>query len=211
MWSAIGAAAIGAIFIVVGLTGVVARPPSLEPLHQVDPYLAILETLMILFAVVLVIMMSAVYAYAPPERKTVSLVALAFTICFSTTTCSVRFASLTLGRQVDPTVLPLLSHELSTGDWPTLAMSLDLLAWDFFLGLALVFASLVFRGNASRRVRASMTAAGTLCLAGTLGPASGHLHIQYFGIAGYAFVLPLACALLAMFFRQERGARVRTG
>jgi len=81
-----------------------------------------------------------------------------------------------------------------------------LLAWDFFLGLALVFAARVFRGKASRRVRASMTAAGALCLAGTIGPASGRLHIQYLGIAGYAFVLPLACALLAVFFRQERDA-----
>ena len=205
------AATIGAIFVVVGLIGVLARPPSREPLRQVDPYLAILETLVVLFAVVLVIMMAAVYAYAPPERKTFSLVALAFTICFSITTCGVHFASLTLGRQVDPKVLPLLFHQLSTGDWPTLAMSLDLLAWDFFLGLALVFAAPVFKGEATRRVRASMTAAGTLCLAGTLGPASGHLHIQYFGIAGYAFVLPLACALLATFFRQERGAGVRTG
>src|SRR5215470_9028371 len=90
-----GATTIGVIFVLVGLIGVVARPPSPEPLHQVDPYLAILETLMILFAVVLVIIMAAVYAYAPPERKTFSLVALAFTICFSTTTCSVHFTSLT--------------------------------------------------------------------------------------------------------------------
>jgi hypothetical protein len=62
MWSAMSAATIGAIFVVVGLIGVVARPPTSEPLHQVDPYLAILESLMILFAVLLVIMMAAVYA-----------------------------------------------------------------------------------------------------------------------------------------------------
>jgi len=197
MWSAVSAAMIGAIFVVVGLIGVVARPPSLETLHQVDPYLAILETLMILFAIVLVIMMAAVYAYAAPERKTFSLAGLAFIICFSVLTCGVHFASLTIGRQIDPRVLPLLSHQLSTGDWPTVAMSLDLLAWDFFLGLALVFAARVFVGEASRRVRVSITLAGALCLAGTLGPASGHLHIQYLGIAGYAFVLPVACALLA--------------
>jgi uncharacterized membrane protein len=206
MWSALGAATIGAIFVVVGLIGVVARPPSPEPLQQVDPYLAILEALMILFAVLLVVMMAAVYAYAPPERKTSSLAALAFTICFAVTTCGVHFVSLTLGRQTDPRVLPLLSHQLSTGNWPTLAMSLDLLAWDFFLGVALVFAARVFKGEASRRVRVSMTLAGALCLVGTLGPASGHLPIQYFGIAGYAFVLPLACALLTMFFWRERNS-----
>jgi divalent metal cation (Fe/Co/Zn/Cd) transporter len=206
MWSALGAATIGAIFVVVGLIGVVARPPSPEPLQQVDPYLAILEALMILFAVLLVVMMAAVYAYAPPERKTSSLTALAFTICFAVTTCSVHFVSLTLGRQTDPRALPLLSHQLSTGNWPTLAMSLDLLAWDFFLGVALVFAARVFRGEASRWLRVSMTLAGALCLAGTLGPASGHLHIQYFGIAGYAFVLPLACTLLTIFFWRERSS-----
>src|SRR5215469_14847931 len=211
MWSALGAATIGAIFIIVGLIGVVARPPSSEPLHQVDPYLAILEALMILFAALLVVMMAAVYAYAPPERKTLSLAALAFTICFAVTTCSMHFASLTIGRQTDPSVLPLLSHQLSTGDWPTFAMSLDLLAWDYFLGLALVFEAGVFRSRASRRLRVSLAAAGTLCLAGTLGPASGYLRIQYLGIVGYALVLPLACALLAMLFWQERNSGVTLG
>ena len=206
MWSAVGAATIGAMFVVVGLVGVVARPPSPEPLQQVDPYLAILEALMILFAVLLVVMMAALYAYATPERKTPSLAALGFAVCFAVTTCGVHFVSLTLGRQTDPRVQPLLSHQLSTGHWPTLAMSLDLLAWDFFLGLALVFAARVFRSEASRRVRVCMTLAGALCLAGALGPASGHLHIQYFGIAGYAFVLPIACALLAMLFWRERSS-----
>ena len=105
MWSAMSAATIGAIFVVVGLIGVVARPPSSEPLQQVDPYLAILETLTILLAVLLVIMMAAMHAYAPPEHKTFSLAALAFVICFAVTTCGVHFASLTIGRQADPRAL----------------------------------------------------------------------------------------------------------
>jgi len=207
VWSATSATAIGIIYVVVGLIGVVARPRSPNPLRQVDPYLAILEALIILSAVVLVIMMAAVYAYAPPVRKTYALAALAFMICSAVLTCGVHFASLTVGRQIDAGVLPLLSHQLSVNeDWPTLAISLDLLAWDFFLGLALVFAAGVFRWEAARRVRISLTAAGALCLVGTLGPASGHLHIQFLGIAGYAFVLPLACAFLAMFFWQERSS-----
>jgi hypothetical protein len=204
MWSAMGAAGVGAIFVVVGLIGIFARQPSSEPLHQIDPYLAILEALMILFAVLVVVMMAAVYAYAPPERKTFALTALGLAISFTVLTSAVHFASLTLGRQIDPKVLTPLSHQLSTGDWPTLAMSLDLLAWDFFLGLALIFAARVFKGEPTHRVRVSMDTAGAFCLAGTLGPASGHLHIQYLGIAGYAFVLPVACALLAMHFWQER-------
>lgn len=199
-WSAFSAATIGLIYVVVGLIGVVARPPRSEPLRQVDPYLAILEILIILSAIVLVTMMAALHAYAPSDRKTFSLTALAFAICFAVLTCGAHFASLTVGRQIDARGLPLLSHQLSFAQWPTLAMSVDLLAWDFFLGLALLFAAQVLKGEAMLRVRLAMTIAGTLCLLGTLGPASGHLRIQYLGIAGYAFVLPVACALLAVFF-----------
>lgn len=202
MWSATGAATIGAIFVVVGLVGVGARSPSADPLRQVDPYLAILEVLMMLFAVALVITMAAVYTYAPVECKTFALTALAFAVVFAVLTCGVHFASLTVGRQIAAGASPLLSHQLSFEEWPTLAMSLDLLAWDFFLGVSLLCAATVFTGGASRQVRLSMIVAGTLCLAGTLGPASGHLSIQYLGIAGYAFALPVACALLAMRFRK---------
>ena len=203
-WSATCAATIGLVFVIVGLIGVVARPASSDQLRQVDPYLAILETLMILFAVMLVAMTAALHAYAPSDRKTFSLTALVFVTCFAMLTCSVHFVSLTVGRQIDARGVPLLFRQLSLAEWPTLAMSLDLLAWDFFLGLALLLAAKVFEGEGTQRVRISMTLAGALCLSGTLGPASGHLHIQYLGIAGYAFVLPVACALLAMFFRKEQ-------
>lgn len=202
VWSATSAATIGVLFVIIGLIGVIARPPSGSLLHQVDPYLAVLEILMILSAVALVIMMAAVYTYAAPDRKTVALMALAFMILFAVVTCSVHFASLTVGRQIDPVGLPNLPHQLSLEKWPTLAMSLDLLAWDFFLGLSVVFAAVVFKGEGrARSVRVSMLVAGTLCLAGTLGPASGYLQIQFLGIAGYAFSLTVACALLAMLFR----------
>lgn len=204
MWSAASAAATGFLYVVVGVIGVVARPPGSETLRQVDPYLAILEALIIVFAVLTVVIMSAVYAYAPRGRKTLAAAALALVICFAVLTCAVHFVSLTVGRQIDPGLSPLLTHQLSFGEWPSVALSLDLLGWDFFLGLSLLLAAPVFTGDGASRVRVSLMAAGTLCLAGTLGPASGHLEIQYLGIAGYAFILPAACALLAVFFSQVR-------
>jgi len=203
LWSATSVAAIGVVYVIVGLVGVVAHPPSPHPLNQVDPYLAILEVLIILSAVALIVMMAAVYAYAPPYRKTCALTALAFIVALAVLTCGMHFASLTVGRQIESSALPGLSQQLSFG-WPTLTLGLDLLAWDFFLGLSMLFAAPVFKGDGlPKRVRVSMIVTGTLCLAGTLGPASGHLNIQYFGIAGYAFALPLACALLALAFRRS--------
>jgi hypothetical protein len=147
LWSATSVAVLWTLYVIVGLVGVVARPPSTDPLHRVDPYLAILEILMSLCAVALVVMMAAIYAYSPPDRKTSALTAFAFMVVFSVLTCGLHFASLTVGRQIDSRVFPLLSQQLSFGQWSTLALALDLLAWDFFLGLSLLFAAPVFRGD----------------------------------------------------------------
>ena len=205
LWSATSVVVLWAMYVTVGLVGVVVRPPSPNPLSQADPYLAMLEILMSLCAVALVVMMAAVYCYAPPDRKTHSLAALACMIVFVVLTCGVHFVSLTVGRQIEPKVVsPLLSQQLSFEQWPTLALALDLLAWDFFLGLSLLFAAPVFKGDGPpNRVRVSMIVAGMLCLVGVLGPALGQMHIQYLGIGGYAFVLPVACFLLAMLFRRS--------
>ena len=204
-WSAICAAVLGVVYAIVGAIGVVARPRGLGPLSQVDPYLAVLEILIILSAVSLVVMMAAVYAGASPERKTYGLAALAFTIVLAVLTCSVHFASLTVGRQIAPEAAPLLSAQLSFEKWPSLALALDLLAWDFFLGLALLFAAPVFRGDRLQNlVRVGMYLVGALCLVGTSGPMLGRLWLQFPAIVGYAFVLPVVCALLAILFARPR-------
>lgn len=201
IWSATSVAVIMAAYIIVGLVGIVARPPSSDPMHEVDPYLAILELLIILAAVALVAMMAAVCAYAPPDRRTYSLAALACMTALAILTCGTHFASLTVGRQIDSSVSPLLLQQLSFERWPTLALALDLLAWDLFLGFSMLFAAPVFKGDGlPNRVRISMLVVGALCLVGTLGPLLGDLRIQYLGIMGYDFVLPLVCILLARLF-----------
>jgi hypothetical protein len=207
MWSAASAAGIGVVYAIVGIIGVMERPPGGDAFRQVDPYLAILEILIILFVVALVTMMSAVYAYAAAGRKTYALAALAFTVAWAILTCSTHFVGLTVGRQIEAAAMPQLSQQLSFEGWPTIALALDLLGWDFFLGLSLLFASAVFKGGGRKqaRVRAGMILGGTLCLAGTLGPLLGRMRLQVLGIAGYAFVLPAVCALLAVLFAREQG------
>jgi hypothetical protein len=200
--SAIAAAAIGALYDAIGVAGLFVFPHPGASLRQVDPYLAILESLIIAFAVVLVVVLAAVHQYAPAGRKTWSLAALAFSACFSALTCSVHFASLTVGRQMDPASMPALAHQLPVNeDWPTVAMACDFLAWDFFLGLALLLAAQSFARPSDRQARIALTVAGTLCLAGAAGPLSGHMAFQFPGIAGYAFALPVACAMLARAWR----------
>ena len=204
MWSAISMAVLGGIYVCVGGVGVLMRPPGLAPLFQVDPYLAILEFLIILSAVALVAMMAAIHTWAPPESKTRSLIALAFMIAFAILTCSTHFTSLTVGRQIVPGSMPLVSQQLSMVTWPTIALALDLLAWDFFLGLSLLWAAPVFRGDRLQNmVRMFMYAGAFLCLAGTAAPLSGHMWLQVSAIVGYALVLPVVCILVARLFARQ--------
>lgn len=206
MFSAIAVVTIIAVYISTGLIGVVARSPHSSTLQQVDPYLAILECLIILAAVTLVVMMAAVYAYAPPNRKAYALAALAFMVIFATLTCSVHFAALTVVRRIDPELTSGLFRQLSFEASPTLtlALAVELLAWDFFFGLSMLFASRVFSGSRlENSLRTSMTLSGTLCVLATLGPVTGEMRIPWLGIVGYAFLLPIACVFLAILFARS--------
>jgi hypothetical protein len=207
VWSSAGGAVIAVAYVTTGIIGLRARPSNASLLQQVDPYLAVMEILIILFAATLVVIQASVYAFAQPDRKTYGLLALTYAAAFAVLTCAVHFVSLTAGRQVRAEAMPQLARQLSFDRWPSVALTIDLLAWDFFVGLSLLFAAPVFSGGGLRRyIRAWMIVGGALCLAGALGPLLGNLRIQFLGIMGYAFALPITCVLLAVLFRREASA-----
>jgi hypothetical protein len=80
----------------------------------------------------------------------------------------------------------------------------ELLAWDVFLGLALVSASRAFDGDGPERaIRRALLTGGILCLAGTVGPAVGNMRLQLVGVVGYAAVLPVVSFLLMRLFARS--------
>jgi hypothetical protein len=201
IYSAASVAALGVIYAATGAIGMAHRLPGSEPLRQVDPFLAILELLLLLVAPALVVTMAAVYRYAAPERKIHGLAALAFMIAYATVTFTTHFVSLSFGRQAATGASGNLAWLIGLNNWPSIAMAADLLAWDFLLGLSLLFAAAVFRsGRLERWTRMGLIAAGALCTAATLGPLLGRMQLQFLGIFGYAFLLPALCVLIALVF-----------
>lgn len=191
-WSALGLFLIGMAYIVILALGF-ARHGLSKPI--VDPLLAIMEVLTLLSAPLMVIMMAAVHGYAPSERKTYSSIALAFTILAAGTTSVVHFVGLTALRQSGSGSIV----------WPSPIYAIELLAWDLFLGLSLLFAALVFEGGGlARAVRRGLLISGALCIAGLLGPAVGNMRLQLVGVLGYAGVFPVVCLMLSKLFRGER-------
>lgn len=197
-WSAATVFLIGVAYCVMLAIGFAVHGLS-EPI--VDPILALMEVLTLLSAPPMVVLMAAIHGRAPHDRRIHGVIALAFATLFAGITSAVHFVELTASRQTGRAGIV----------WPSAAYAAELLAWDLFLGLALLFAAQVFQGGGPERgVRRALLASGVLCVAGIAGPAVGNMRLQLLGVLGYAGVLPVACFLLARLFRGRRPVAPRS-
>jgi hypothetical protein len=159
-----------------------------------------MELLIVLMMPLMVVVMVMVHAYASAEVKAYSFVALAFMLLCAGITSSVHFVILTVSRQLEATGLSWLPLFLSF-KWPSVAYTLDILAWDVFFSLSMLFAALVFKGGRlETTVRIVMIVSGVLSLAGLLGVPLANMQVRNIGIVGYAVVAPVAFLCLGMLF-----------
>jgi len=198
-WSALATFVLELLYVPVLVVGFIAQGNFSDPLG--DPYLAILEILILMMAPAMVSMMAAVHAVAAPEDKVFSLTAFAFMVLAAALTASVHFVLLTVDRQVDPDVLPGYDV-LFAWEWPSVFYALDIVAWDLFLGLALLFSVPVFRGRErlERNLRRFLAIGGTMCLVGLVGPAVGNIDLRLIGEFGYWFVFPAVALMVGLYF-----------
>jgi len=175
-----------------------------------DPYFSIMELLILPIAPLMVMSMVAVHAYAAAEVKAYSLTALAFMILLAGSTSSVHFVILTVSRQIEAAGLPWLPLFLSF-KWPSVAYTLDILAWDVFFALSMLFAAPVFKGGRlETTVRILMIVSGVLSLAGLIGVPLANMQVRNIGIVGYAVVAPVAFLLLGMLFGRTQHVQGET-
>lgn len=190
-WSAATVAAIGFVYIVVLIVGF-SRVGFDKPIA--DPILAIMEVLTLLSSIAILLTIAAVYHNAVAERKIFGLISLIFTAIFTGITSTVHFLELTASRQLGVAEIA----------WPSRNYAAELLAWDWFLGLALMFSAFVFSSNeADRTIRRTLLFSGVLTFIGIAGPITGNMQFQRIGIIGYAIVLPIAFLFLAKMFRLQ--------
>jgi hypothetical protein len=178
--------------------GLISLKSSQDPIG--DPFFSILELLIVVVAPLMVIVMVAVHAYASPETKAYSLTALAFMILLAGITCSVHFVILTVSRQIESVGFPWASLFLSF-KWPSIVYTMDILAWDFFFALSMLFAAPVFKiSRLEKTVRTLMIIDGLLSLAGLIGVPLANMNIRNIGILGYVGVSLIVFPLLRIIF-----------
>ena len=191
-WSSTGLVPIG-IGYVIALAAGFARHGLSEPIT--DPVLAVMEVLTLFSAPIIVCLALAILLEAPADRRLAALVGVAFAVLFAGTTSAVHFLELTAGRQLGNAGIV----------WPSRVYAAELLAWDVFLGIALIALAATFdRAGSQGRIRHSAMVCGWLCLAGTIGPVVGNMRLQLIGVLGYAVVLPIVAFLLMRHFAARR-------
>jgi hypothetical protein len=180
------------------VVGLMSLESPQEPIG--DPMFTILEVLIIIMMPAIITLMVAVHAWAPMRVKTLSLTSVVFMGLLAGLTCSVHFVILTLSRQPEFTEQSWLPLVLSF-NWPSVVYALDILAWDIFFALSMLFAAPVFRGSRlAAWIRALMTLSGVLALAGLSGVMVGDMQLRNIGIVGYVGVFLVVAALLAVLF-----------
>jgi hypothetical protein len=179
-------------------TGLASLESPQQPIG--DPMFTILEVLIITMMPAMVALMVAVHAWAPMHAKTLSLTSLVFMGMLAGLTCSVHFVTLTLSRQPEFAGQPWLPMVLSF-NWPSVVYALDILGWDVFFPLSMLFAAPVFWGTRlAAWIRVLMTASGVLALAGLSGVVVGDMQLRNIGIVGYVGVFLVVTALLGVLF-----------
>jgi hypothetical protein len=184
-----------AVTLVVGLLSL--KSPQ-EPIG--DPMFTILEILIIVMMPAMVALMVAVHAWAPTHAKTLTLTSVVFMGLLAGMTSIVHFCILTLSRQPEFSGQSWVPLVLSF-NWPSVVYALDILAWDIFFPLSMLFAAPVFGGSRlAGWIRVLMIASGVLSLAGLSGVVSGDMQLRNIGIVGYVGVFLVVATLLAVLF-----------
>ena len=180
------------------LVGLLSLESPQEPIG--DPMFTILEILIIVMMPAMVALMVAVHAWAPMHAKTLTLTSVVFMGLLAGVTSVVHFCVLSLSRQPEFAGQSWLPMVLSF-KWPSVVYALDILAWDIFFPLSMLFAAPVFWGSRlAAWIRVLMIASGVLAFAGLSGVVVGDMQLRNIGIVGYVGVFLVVATLLAVLF-----------
>jgi hypothetical protein len=202
IFAAVATVILGVAYAVALVVGFASLRSPQQPIG--DPMFSILEVLIILMMPAMVALMVAVHSWAPMHAKALSLTALVFMSLLAGLTCALHFSILVLSRQPAFTSRAWLTLVMSF-KWPSVAYALDILGWDIFFPLSMLFAAPVFGGShLTGWIRGLMIASGVLALAGLSGVVAGDMQLRNIGIIGYVGVFLVVAALLAVLFRATR-------
>ncbi len=203
-YSSWGVFVLGILYATTTMAGLGALVSADEPIGQ--PYFAIMELLILLIAPLMLVSMIGVHYCAGTGYNLYSLMSVGCMLITAAITSCVHFLVLATGSAA-------AEHPfLFSFRWPSLIYVLDILAWDWFFALSMLFAAFSFRRRGLEKIiRMLMILSGLLSLAGLGGIPAGNMMIRNIGIAGYALIAPVVFLLLGTWFRNRQQAIMAFG
>ncbi|MBP5261239.1 MAG: hypothetical protein J6Z43_03825 [Clostridiales bacterium] len=144
--------------------------------------------------VVLLVLLEISQRISTPELYRRAM--LAFMACTCALTGAAHIVNITVTRRLisEGVEVPLY---FQIGQWPSVEMAVDYLAWGFFTGLAFICLSVSTSSDdkAARRLKSVSLINGILCIAGFAGALFINENVWYLALMGYGLGLLILCIL----------------
>lgn len=205
-WCSLVAVGFSAAYIL-AMLGVLASGSGIPP---VAPYDTAISLISLLAAPVMVLLWTVVHRALPPERRVLSQASLAFVTVFAALTGINRYVSLTVVPQARRAGMTDGLEWFTPYAWPSVMTAIEMLAWGWWLGLAMLTLAPAFReGRLERALRGALLATGALCLVGVLSQVTGVEAFAAVGVLGWGPGMMAVFVLLALWFRRAPAAPAR--
>lgn len=164
-------------------------------ISQTDIALTIWELMTVISGpIVLLVLLELSHRISIPDLYRNAM--LAFMACTCALTGGAHIVNITVTRRLisEGVEVPLY---FQIGQWPSVEMAVDYLAWGFFMGLAFICLSLPITSpdKTTRRLKVISLIDGILCLIGFVGALFINENIWYLAPMGYGFGLLILCIM----------------
>lgn len=148
-------------------------------------FLSGMEVLTIISAIFIPFLMIAIVADALSEKSSWKHLTYIFTVCCLLLTVSAHFINLSVTNALIQNGVNVPTY-FQIGQWPSIEMAADYLAWGLFLGLAFISAATAISNIIKlRKLQKTIFVCGILCLIGFTGPVVNSQNIWFIAVAGY--------------------------
>lgn len=201
VFSAWSTCALLLLYIPVTILGLLSLESPMDPIG--NPYFSIMELLILIIAPLLVTCMAVVYLNSKSKDKILGLLSLTFMMILAAITSCVHFVILTVSRQIEHLGFTFAELFFSF-NWPSVAYTLDILAWDWFFALSMIFAAFTFNETKlEKSLRSVMIISGIVSMIGLVGVPLANMNVRNIGIIGYTIFAAIAFFMMGIVFRQR--------
>jgi len=189
------------IYLITLILGFLSLKSPNEPIG--NPYFSILEFLIIMLAPLMVFSLVVVHKSTPEKLKIYSLTALIFMSIMACISCCLHFVILTLSQQ-EVFLNNSWSLLVFSFKWPSVAYSVDILAWEFFFALSMLFLSATFRKKGLETlIKILLIISGVISFIGLLGIPLNNMQVRNIGIIGYTILAIVVFFLFGIVFNHR--------